>query len=124
MMMCVNELNDLKCHKKQILESLVILLSPYAPHISEELWALLGKEGSVLDASFPKFEAKYLVESSKNYPISINGKVRTQLDISLEASQSEIEAILQSNEIVQKWLEGKSPKKVIYVKGKMINVVV
>lgn len=124
LMVCVNELNDLKCHKKEVLLPLITLLAPYAPHISEELWSLTGNEGSVLDASFPKFEQKYLVESSKNYPVSINGKVRTQIDISLDASQSDIESILQSNEIVQKWLEGKTPKKVIYVKGKMINVVV
>ncbi|MGZ5253263.1 MAG: leucine--tRNA ligase [Flavitalea sp.] len=124
LMVCVNELNDLKCHKKEVLLPLITLLTPYAPHISEELWSLTGNEGSVLDSSFPKFEQKYLVESSKNYPVSINGKVRTQMDISLDAAQSDIEALLQTNEIVQKWLEGKTPKKVIYVKGKMINVVV
>lgn len=124
LMMCVNDLNDLKCNKKAILSQLIVLLAPYAPHISEELWHTLGNEGSILDASFPKFEEKYLIESSKTYPVSINGKVRTQIDISLDASQPEVEAIVMANEIMQKWLEGKSPKKIIFVKGRMINVVI
>ncbi len=123
-MVCVNELNDLKCHKKEILEKLLILLTPYAPHISEELWQLLEHEGSILDSSFPKFEEKYLVESSKEYPITINGKVRANINISLEATQPEVEQIILQNEIVQKWLDGKSPKKIIFVKGRMINVVI
>lgn len=123
-MVCVNELNDLKCHKKEILEPLVILLTPYAPHISEELWHLLNNQRTVLDATFPRFEEKYLVESSKEYPISINGKLRTNLNISLEATQPEVEKIILQNEIVQKWTEGKPPKKIIFVKGKMINVVI
>ena len=123
-MICVNELADLKCNKKEILQPLVILLTPYAPHISEELWTLLGNEGSVLDAAYPVFEAKYLVESTKEYPISVNGKLRTTIDISLELSQPEVEAIVLGNEVVQKWLEGKTPKKIIFVKGKMVNVVI
>jgi leucyl-tRNA synthetase len=123
-MVCVNELNDLKCHKREMLEPLVVLLTPYAPHIAAELWQLLSKEGTVLDASFPAFQEKYLVESSKEYPISINGKVRTNISIALDAAQPEVEGIVLANDIVQKWLEGKSPKKIIYVKGKMINVVV
>jgi leucyl-tRNA synthetase len=122
-MVCVNELNDLKCHKKEILEPLVILLTPYAPHIAEELWALMQNDGSVLDAVYPRLEEKYLVESSKEYPVSINGKLRTTLNISLDASQHEVEQIVVANEVVQKWLDGKSPKKIIFVKGKMINVV-
>jgi leucyl-tRNA synthetase len=122
-MVCVNELNDLKCHKKEILEPLVILLTPYAPHISEELWALMQNDGSVLDAVYPKLEEKYLVESSKEYPVSINGKLRTTLNISLDASQSEVEQLVLANDVVQKWLDGKAAKKIIFVKGKMINVV-
>jgi leucyl-tRNA synthetase len=122
-MVCVNELNDLKCHKKEILEPLVILLTPYAPHISEELWALMQNDGSVLDAVYPKLEEKYLVESSKEYPVSINGKLRTTLNISLDASQPEVEQIVLANDVVQKWLDGKAAKKIIFVKGKMINVV-
>ncbi|HSB93286.1 MAG TPA: leucine--tRNA ligase [Flavitalea sp.] len=124
MMMCVNDLVDLKCHKRSVLEPLIILLASYAPHISEELWHQLGNEGSVLDAQFPVFEQKYLVESSKNYPVSINGKVRTQIDISLQAEAADVEKIIRGNDIVVKWLDGKEPKKVIFVKGKMINVVV
>ena len=123
-MICVNELSDLKCTKKEILEQLLILLTPYAPHVSEELWSTLGNSGSVLDASFPKFEAKYLTESTKDYPVAINGKTRTELTLDLNITQQEVEQIVLNNEIVQKWLEGKQPKKIIYVKNKMINVVI
>jgi leucyl-tRNA synthetase len=123
-MVCVNELTDLKCHKKVILEPLVILLAPYAPHISEELFAQLGNTGTVLDAAFPRFEKKYLTETSKNYPVSVNGKVRTQMDISLDATQDQVEELLLSNAVILKWLDGKPPRKVIYVKNKMINVVI
>jgi len=123
-MVAVNELTDIKCFKKEILEKLLILLAPYAPHISEELWSQLGKEGSVLDANYPTFEEKYLVETNKEYPVSINGKVRTNINISLSADQAAVEQIVISNEIIQKWLEGNQPKKIIFVKGKMINVVI
>ncbi len=123
-MVCVNELHDIKCYKKEILESLLILLTPYAPHISEELWKQIENQGSVLDATFPVFEAKYLVESEKEYPVSINGKMRTTINISLSAPQEEVEKIVLQNEIVQKWLDGKPHKKIIYVKNKMVNVVV
>jgi len=123
-MIAVNELNDLKCHKKEILEKLLILLTPYAPHIAEELWGQLGNTGSVLDAAYPAFDPKYLIESSKEYPISVNGKLRTTMNIALDASQPEVEKIVLENEVVKKWLDGKQPKKIIFVKGKMVNVVV
>ena len=123
-MVCVNELNDLKCTKREVLEQVLILLTPYAPHISEELWHRLGKTTSILDASFPTFEEKYLVESSKEYPVSINGKMRTQINIDLAATQEQVQEIVLNNEIVQKWMEGKPLKKFIFVKGKMVNVVV
>jgi leucyl-tRNA synthetase len=123
-MICVNELSDLKCNKKEVLEKLLILLTPYAPHLCEELWTLLGNSGSILDASYPTLEEKYLVESSKEYPVSINGKVRTTINIALDAVQADVEQITLANEVVQKWLEGKPVKKFIFVKGKMINVVV
>jgi len=123
-MIAVNELTDLKCHKKEILEPLLILLTPYAPHIAEELWGQLGNNTSILDAAFPAFEAKYVAESSKEYPISINGKMRTTMDISLSASQEDVEKIVLDNDIVKKWMEGKPHKKIIYVKNKMVNVVV
>jgi len=124
MMIGVNELTDLKCYKKEVLEKFVIILTPYAPHAAEELWHLLGNEGSVLDAPYPKVEEKYLVESTKNYPIAINGKTRTELNIALDATQQQVEELVLADEIVKKWLEGNSPKKVVYVKNKMINVVV
>jgi leucyl-tRNA synthetase len=123
-MICVNELTDLKCNKKAVLEQLLVLLTPYAPHVSEELWALIGNSGSILDAAFPVFEAKYVTESAKEYPVSVNGKLRTTINISLDASVEDVERIALSNEVIQRWLEGKTPKKVIFVKGKMINVVV
>ncbi len=123
-MIATNELSDLDCHKKSILEPLVILLTPYAPHICEELWHQMGNTGTVLDAVFPVFEEKYVKESSKAYPIAINGKTRTEMTIALDATPQQVEALVLANEVVQKWLEGKAPKKVIFVKGKMVNVVV
>lgn len=123
-MICVNELADLKCHKREILEPLVIMVTSYAPHISEELWKALGNPNSVLDAAFPKYEEKYTIESSKEYPVSINGKVRTNINIALDASPEQVQEIAMANELVQKWMEGKPLKKFIFVKGKMINVVI
>ncbi|MDI9319141.1 MAG: leucine--tRNA ligase [Phycisphaerales bacterium] len=122
-MILVNELSDLNCHKRAILESLVQLICPYAPHIAEELWAQLGKEASVITAEFPQWEEKYVTENSKVYPVAINGKTRTELDFALDASQADIEQIVLANDVVQKWLEGNAPKKIIFVKGKMINIV-
>ena len=123
-MIAVNELSDLKCNKKEILEQLLILLTPYAPHVSEELWSMLGNSGSILDTAFPKFEAKYVTESTKDYPVAINGKTRTELTLDLSITQAEVEQIVLNNEVVLKWLDGKQPKKIIYVKNKMINVVI
>ncbi|MFL5809702.1 MAG: leucine--tRNA ligase [Flavisolibacter sp.] len=123
-MVCVNELTDLKSHKKEILSPLLILLAPYAPHISEELWQVLGNSNTILEAKFPKLEESYLFESTKEYPISVNGKLRTTININLDAAQPQVEEIVMSNPVIQKWIEGKTPKKIIYVKGKMVNVVV
>lgn len=123
-MILVNELTDAKCHKRDILQPMLIMLAPYAPHIAEELWHALGNTTSVIDATYPVLEQKYLMETSKEYPISINGKLRTTLHISLSASQEEVEQIALANEVVQKWLEGKPPKKIIYIKNKMVNIVV
>lgn len=123
-MIATNELTDLKCHKRSVLEPLVILLAPYAPHIAEELWHLLGHTTSVVEANYPKFEEKYVKESAKTYPVAVNGKTRTELTIALDATQQQVEEIVLSNDVVKKWLEGKSPKKIIYVKNKMVNVVV
>jgi leucyl-tRNA synthetase len=123
-MVCTNELHELKCHKKEVLEKVVVLLTPYAPHIAEELWSVLENDGSVLDATYPKFEEKYVVESAKEYPVSINGKLRTTINIALDAEQAEVEKLVLANEVVQKWVEDKPVKKFIFVKGKMVNVVV
>lgn len=123
-MIAVNELSDLKCHNKEVLEKILVLIAPYAPHIAEELWNQLGNEDSVLDATYPVFDAKYLVEDSKDYPISVNGKLRTSITISMSATEEEVKGIVLSNEVIEKWLEGKEAKKVIFVKGKMVNVVV
>jgi leucyl-tRNA synthetase len=123
-MICVNELTELKCHKKAILEPLLILLAPYAPHVAEELWHALGNTTTVLDAAFPVFEEKYLKETTRVYPVAINGRTRTELRIDLSATQQQVEEMVLQDEVVKKWLDGKQPKKVIYVKNRMINVVV
>ncbi len=102
----------------------MILITPYAPHIAEELWDKLGNEGHVLDAAYPSFDPAFLVETTKEYPVSINGKLRTNINLALDASQEEIEKLVLANETVQKWIEDKAVKKFIFVKGKMINVVI
>ncbi len=123
-MICVNELTDLKCNKRAILEPLILIIAPYAPHIAEELWQLLGHEESVSKAIFPIFEEKYLVEDSFEYPISFNGKTRCKINISLSLSKEEIEKEVMSTEEVQKWLSGSAPKKIIVVPGKIVNIVI
>ncbi|HLO82503.1 MAG TPA: leucine--tRNA ligase [Chitinophagaceae bacterium] len=123
-MIGINELSDLKCHKRKLLEKLAVSLAAFAPHLAEELWSMLGKEGSVLNASWPKVEEQYLVETSKMYPVAINGKTRTEMSIALDATQQQVEEMVLGDEVVKKWLEGKAPKKVIYVKNKMINLVI
>jgi len=123
-MVCVNELTDLKCNKKEVLEKLLILLTPYAPHISEELWHQLGHTNSILDAAYPEWDEKYLIETAKEYPVSINGKLRTTILMDLNLGQEDAEKLVLLNETVQKWLEGKAPKKIVFVKGKMVNVVI
>jgi leucyl-tRNA synthetase len=123
-MVCVNVLTDLKCNKKEILEPLLKMLAPYAPHISEELWHKLGNTTSILDAGYPDYEQKYTVESAKEYPVSINGRLRTTIVIDLAASKERVEQIVMGNEVVKKWVDDKPIKKFIFVKGKMVNVVV
>jgi leucyl-tRNA synthetase len=122
-MIAVNELTALKCNKRAILEPLAILVSPYAPHIAEELWSLLGNKESVSTSGFPVFDAKHLVESAKNYPISFNGKMRFTLELSLDLSKEEIEKAVLENEKTIAQLEGRTPKKVIIVPGKIVNIV-
>jgi leucyl-tRNA synthetase len=127
-MICVNELADLKCSKKAILQPLLVLLSPYAPHIAEELYFTLTGNSLIQEADeaaiYPAHNATYTAESEKEYPVSINGKVRTNITMSVKAAQEDVEQMVLSNEVVQKWLEGKAPKRIIYVPNKMVNVVV
>ena len=122
-MICVNELTDQKCTSREILEPLTILVSPYAPHIAEELWFRLGNEGSIATAKFPIFEPKHLVESSKEYPVSFNGKMRFKKELSLDLSKEEIEKIILEDERTQAQLNGRTPQRVIVVPGKIINIV-
>ncbi|MCD8421294.1 class I tRNA ligase family protein [Tenacibaculum finnmarkense] len=122
-MIAVNELTALKCNKRAILEPLLALISPYAPHIAEELWSQLGHEGSISTVDFPEFDASYLVESSKNYPVSFNGKMRFTLELALDLSKEEIEKIVLADERTIAQLKGEAPKKIIIVPGKIINLV-
>ncbi len=123
-MICVNDLTALKCNKRKVLEPLTVLLSPFAPHITEELWHKLGNEDYVYNAEFPSYDEKYLKEDSYEYPVSFNGKMRFKINLPLDMSREEMEKAVLSHEKAQKWLAGKQPKKVIIVPKKIINVVV
>jgi leucyl-tRNA synthetase len=124
-MICVNELTDQKCNNRVILSDLVVLLSPYAPHISEELWVRLGNEpGTISLAKFPAFNEAFLKESAFDFPVSFNGKMRFKINLSLNLTPKEIEEQVLALDESQKWLEGKAPKKVIIVPGKIVNIVV
>lgn len=122
-MIAVNELSELKCAKRKILEPMVVLISAYAPHVAEELWHLLGHSDFVVNAAFPKFEASYLVENEAKYPVSFNGKTRLQKVFPANMAPKEIEAAVLADPDVQKYLDGKTPKKVIIVPKKIINIV-
>ncbi|MEM8887028.1 MAG: class I tRNA ligase family protein, partial [Bacteroidota bacterium] len=123
-MVFAKEIGRLKCHKREILEPFLRVLSPFAPHFCEELWERIGHKESILFSTYPKFEEKYLVESTINYPVQINGKVRAKIDAAADADKAAVEEIALGNETVQQWLEGKSPKKVIVVPGRIVNIVV
>ena len=123
-MICVNELTDLKCNKRAILEPLAIILSPYAPHIAEELWKLCGHEPSIAHAEFPAYNESYLVEDAFEYPVSVNGKTRFKINLPLQISKDEIEQRVLAAEEMQKWTNGSAPKKVIVVPGRIVNVVI
>ncbi len=124
-MICVNELTDLKCNKRKVLQDLIIVLEPYAPHITEELWTLLGNEpGTISYAAYPAFNPDYLVESEFAYPVSVNGKMKMNLPLALELDQKAVEETVLANVDVQRYLDGKPVKKVVFVKGKIINIVV
>jgi leucyl-tRNA synthetase len=122
-MICVNELQDLKCNKREILEPLVVLLSPFAPHISEELWKKMGHAESISTATWPDFNPEYLVESSFDYPVMFNGKLRFKVTFDLSATAQEIEAAVRNHPQTEKYLGGQALKKVIVVPKKIVNVV-
>src|SRR5690554_3168711 len=122
-MIAVNELTAQKCNAREVLEPLLVLISPYAPHIAEELWSKLGHTESISTAPFPTFDAKYLVESSKEYPISFNGKMRFTLELPMDMNREEIESAVISHEKTAHYLEGREPKKIIIVPGKIVNIV-
>jgi leucyl-tRNA synthetase len=123
-MICVNELTALKCNKRAVLSDLVVVLSPFAPHIAEELWHCLGNTTTVCDTRFPDYNEEYLKESSVKYTVSFNGKARFTLDFPAGTPVAEVEKSVLENESSQKWLESKAPKKVIVVPNKIVNVVI
>ena len=123
-MICVNKLTDQKCNKRAILEPLAVLVAPYAPHIAEEFWRYLGKEETITYEEWPVYKEEYLVESSHKYPISFNGKMRFTVDLPLTLSKEEIESEVMGMEQAQKYLDGKTPKKVIVVPKKIVNIVI
>ena len=123
-MICVNELNSAKCNKRAILEPLVVLLAPFAPHVAEELYHVLGNETTVCDAAFPKHDEKYLAENTVKYPISFNGKVRFTLELAADLTPKQVEEIALANEQTAKYLDGKTIKKVIVVPKKIVNIVI
>ena len=123
-MICVNELNSAKCNKRAILEPLVVLLAPFAPHVAEELYHVLGNETTVCDAAFPKHDEKYLAENTVKYPISFNGKVRFTLELAADLTPKQVEEIALANEQTAKYLDGKAIKKVIVVPKKIVNIVI
>ena len=122
-MICINELTVQKCNERDVLEPLAILLAPFASHTAEELWELLGYDSSIGTVAFPIHEPSYLIESSKNYPVSFNGKMRFTIELSLELKPKEIEEIIMNDDRTQQQLQGRTPKKVIVVPGKIINIV-
>ncbi|MBR0073944.1 MAG: leucine--tRNA ligase, partial [Bacteroidales bacterium] len=122
-MICVNDLSSARCNKRQVLEPLTVLIAPFAPHIAEELWHLLGHTESVTTAEFPLCDESQLVEDSCTYPVSFNGKMRFTLDLPLTTTAADVEKLIAENADAQKWLAGKTPKKIIFVPKKIINVV-
>jgi leucyl-tRNA synthetase len=122
-MIACNELTAQKCTSKSILETLLVLISPYAPHIAEELWHELGNRESISTVPFPVYDQKHLIESNKNYPISFNGKMRFTMELPLDMSKEDIEKTVLAYEKTQQQLQGRTPKKVIIVPGKIVNIV-
>ena len=124
-MICVNELTDQKCNNREVLTQLSILMSPYAPHITEEIWSKLKEDdSSIFDQTYPVFEENHLKESDFEYPVSFNGKLRFKVSLSVELSSKEIEAHILNMPEAQKYIEGKTPKKTIIVPGRIVNFVI
>jgi leucyl-tRNA synthetase len=123
-MIAVNELAELKCHKRKIIEPLTIIMNPHCPFITEEIWEKLGHAESITKAQWPEYNEEYLVEKSFEYPVSFNGKMRFKLPLALDMGKDEVEKAVLEHEMAQKYLEGKAPKKVIVVPGRIVNVVV
>lgn len=123
-MICANELTRLQCNNREILENFVVILSPYAPHIAEELWAKLGHEESILNASFPSYHEDYFKEAAYEYPVSVNGKMRAKMSFALDMPHEDIEKQVLASEVIQRWTEGKTPRKVIIVPKKIVNIVI
>ena len=122
-MIATNKLAQMKCNKRQILEPMVIMISPYAPHLGEEIWNKLDKKNSIVYAKFPTLKSIYLIEDSFEYPISINGKMRAKLSLPLDTPIKDIEREVLNHHMIKKWLNGKNPKKIIVVHKKIVNVV-
>ncbi len=123
-MICVNELTEIKCNKREILSDLTILISSFAPHIAEEFWNLLGNNESITKAKFPKLRNEYLVESTFLYPVSFNGKMRFKIELPKDMPKEEIEKTVLIAEEAQRWIVGKKPRKIIIVPNKIINIVI
>ena len=123
LMICINELTDQNCNNKDIISDFTILLSPYAPHIAEEIWSKLGNSESIVNAIFPKYKEEFLEEKIINYPISFNGKMRYKIPLDADISKEEIEKQVMEHEKTAHYLSGKSPKKVIIVPKKIVNIV-
>jgi leucyl-tRNA synthetase len=124
LMICVNELTALKCGKREILKDLVVVITPFAPHMAEELWQLLGNQSSVSFERFPEYNEEYLKEDTCEYPVSVNGKMRAKMTFAVDLAPDEIEQRVLEAEAIKKWVGDKTPKKVIVVPGKIVNVVV
>jgi leucyl-tRNA synthetase len=123
-MIAVNELQKLKCNKRNILEPLAVIISPYAPHICEELWSLMGNEGSIEYVKFPILDEKYLEEDEIEYPVSVNGKMKFKISLSAQLSAKEVEDLVLQNEKMEQILDGKTPKKIIVVPKRIVNIVI
>ncbi|MCK5170519.1 MAG: class I tRNA ligase family protein, partial [Bacteroidales bacterium] len=123
-MVCSNDLSKLKCNNREVLENFIIVLSPFAPHIAEDLWQIIGNKGSVVNAVFPQYNEEFLIEDTITYPVAFNGKTKFTLDVPADMPKTEIEQIALSDERTQKRLDGGEPKKIIVVPGRMINIVI